>query len=210
MTSDPLPIARMGGDSDGYGHARMPRGATVPEPDKINHVAYGRFRNVYLYITEACQLRCEHCYMGDRLERALKMPLPQIVDTLATWRRLGGSKLTILGGEPTLHPDYCTVVRVANQLGYEHVITTTNAQKPALRKFCQLDPSDFAYVQVSFDGGRAASQDRIRGVGTFSAALETTTDLTQRGFDTRIICTVNQANRGDATELLDTADDIGV
>ena len=38
MTSDPLPIARMGGDSDGYGHARMPRGATVPEPDKINHV----------------------------------------------------------------------------------------------------------------------------------------------------------------------------
>lgn len=59
---------------------------------------------MYLYITEACQLRCEHCYMGERLERALKMPFGQIIQTLTTWRQMGGSKLTILGGEPTLHP----------------------------------------------------------------------------------------------------------
>ena len=126
-----LPMPRLRGTGDGYGHARVPRGATVPDPERIDRVAYGRFRNVYLYITEACQLRCEHCYMGERLDRALKMPLPQVIDTLATWRRLGGSKLTILGGEPTLHPDYCAAIRAACQLGYEHVITTTNAQAPA-------------------------------------------------------------------------------
>ncbi|MEV6139604.1 radical SAM protein [Nocardia sp. NPDC051990] len=85
-------------------------------------------------MTEACRLRCEHCYMGERLHRALKMPLPKIVDTLTTWRRLGGSKLTILGGEPTLHPHYCEVIRLSKQLGYEHIITTTNARKPALRR----------------------------------------------------------------------------
>jgi hypothetical protein len=68
-----LPMPRFTGVSDGYGHARMPRGATVPQPERIDRVAYGRFRNVYLYITEACQLCCEHCYMGERLDRALKM-----------------------------------------------------------------------------------------------------------------------------------------
>ncbi|WP_406229529.1 hypothetical protein [Nocardia sp. NBC_01009] len=41
----------------------------MPEPQRIDRVAYGRFRNVYLYITEACQLRCEHCYMGERLDQ---------------------------------------------------------------------------------------------------------------------------------------------
>ncbi len=92
MTSVSLPTPRMQNGSDGYGHARMPRGATMPESEHIDRIQYGRFRNVYLYITEACQLRCEHCYMGERLDRALKMPLPQIIDTLATWRRLGGSK----------------------------------------------------------------------------------------------------------------------
>jgi radical SAM protein with 4Fe4S-binding SPASM domain len=202
-------MPRLRGTGDGYGHARMPRGAATPEPKRIDRVPYGRFRNVYLYITEACQLRCEHCYMGERLERALKMPLPRIIETLIAWRRLGGSKLTILGGEPTLHPDYCAVIRAAGQLGYEHVITTTNAQQPALRKFRLLAPDDFAYVQVSLDGGSAASHDAIRGAGTFDAALSTTAELTGRGFDTRIICTVNQANRGDALRLLDIADELG-
>lgn len=210
MTNVDLPIPTLRSRADGYGHARMPRGASVPEPERIDRVAYGRFRNVYLYITEACQLRCEHCYMGERLDRALKMPLPKIVDTLRTWRWLGGSKLTILGGEPTLHPNYCDAIRMSRKLGYEHVITTTNAQKPALRRFRQLDPDDFAYVQVSLDGGSAESHDAIRGPNTFDAALETTAELTARGFDTRIICTVNKANEGDVLNLLDLADQLNV
>ncbi|MGY4103601.1 radical SAM protein [Nocardia sp. R16R-3T] len=210
MTQVSLPTPQVRADRDGYGHARMPRGATVPQPDRIDRVPYGRFRNVYLYITEACQLRCEHCYMGERLERALKMPVPKIVDTLTTWRRLGGSKLTILGGEPTLHPHYCEVIRLSRQLGYEHVITTTNAQKPALRRFRQLHPSDFAYVQVSLDGGSRATHDAVRGSGTFDEAMETTRELCERGFDTRIICTVNKANERDVLQLLDIADVMGV
>ena len=212
MTSTdlPLPSLKVAQNGDSYGHARMPRNITMPAPERIDKVAYGRFRNVYLYITEACQLRCEHCYMGERLERALKMPLPKIVDTLTTWRKLGGSKLTILGGEPTLHPHYCEVIRLSRQLGYEHVITTTNAQKPALRRFRQLEPSDFAYVQVSLDGGSSATHNAVRGTGTFDAAMETTKELCERGFDTRIICTVNKANEADAMQLLRIADELGV
>ncbi|MFQ6396636.1 radical SAM protein [Nocardia sp. KC 131] len=210
MNTVPLPMPSLEPSSDGYGHARMPRGAIVPQPDRIDRVAYGRFRNVYLYITEACQLRCEHCYMGERLDRALKMPLPKIVDTLTTWRRLGGNKLTILGGEPTLHPHYCEVIRLSKQLGYEHVITTTNAQKPALRRFRQLGPEDFAYVQVSLDGGSRETHDAVRGAGTFDEAMETTRELAERGFDTRIICTVNKANERDVFQLLDIADVLGV
>lgn len=209
MTAVPLPTPAVR-CRDGYGHARMPRGTAVPEPERIDRVEYGRFRNVYLYITEACQLRCEHCYMGGRLDRALKMPLPEIAATLTAWRRMGGSKLTILGGEPTLHPGYTDAVRLAGRIGYEHVITTTNAQVPALRKFRQLDPADLTYVQVSLDGGSPMSHDALRGAGTFDQALSTTAELAARGFDTRIICTVNQANKHDALKLLDIADDLGV
>jgi radical SAM protein with 4Fe4S-binding SPASM domain len=146
--------------------------------------------------------------MGERLDRALKMPLSQIVSTLQTWRQMGGSKLTILGGEPTTHPNYVDAIHFAHRLGYEHVITTTNAQVPSLRKFRQLGPDDFAYVQVSLDGGSAETHDAIRGNGTFEQALMTTRELTRRGFDTRIICTVNKANEGDALQLLDIADDL--
>lgn len=192
-----------------YGHARMPRNISQSQPAHVDKVQYGRFRNVYLYITEACQLRCGHCYMGSRLERAVKMPMPQIHETLDTWRRLGGSKLTILGGEPTIHPDYCDVIRLASKLGYEHVITTTNGQEMAAKKFALLDPSDFAYVQISFDGGSPETNDVVRGPGTFERALRTAENLTSRGFDVRFICTVNKANESDALRLLQIADDIG-
>jgi radical SAM protein with 4Fe4S-binding SPASM domain len=206
----PLPTRRGNRADDGYGYARMPHGFAAPEPQRIERMPYGRFRNVYLYISEACQLRCQHCYMGERLVQPLKMDLPEIVDTLSTWRKMGGSKLTILGGEPTLHPDFIAAVHVGKQLGYEQVITTTNGLKPALRKFRLMLPSDLNYVQVSLDGGSPDTHDLIRGAGTFDAALSTTAELATTGFDTRIICTVNKTNVDDALRLLDIADDLGV
>ena len=199
-----------GAVADAYGNARFPASARDAAPQRVEKIPYGRFRNVYLYITEACQLRCEHCYMGERLDRALKMPYPAVMRTLTTWRQMGGSKLTILGGEPTLHPDYVRIIRDAKTLGYEHVITTSNGLGPAARKFALMEPPDFSYVQISLDGGSADSHDRVRGTGTFDEALSTVKVLCQRGFDTRIICTVNRTNLDDCLNLLDIADEIGV
>lgn len=168
-----LPTPSVGPPADAYGHARMPASAAALAPEKIDRIEYGRFRNVYVYITEACQLRCSGCYMGERLERALKMPFEQIETTLILWRQMGGSKLTILGGEPTLHPRYEDTIRLANALGYEHVITTSNGLAKANRKFRRLEPGDFAYVQISVDGGSAATHDAVRGAGKFDETLET-------------------------------------
>jgi MoaA/NifB/PqqE/SkfB family radical SAM enzyme len=155
-------------------------------------------------------VRCKHCYMGERLERALKMPFDTIVQTLTTWRQMGGSKLTILGGEPTLHPRFSDAIRHATAVGYEHVITTSNGLGPAMRKFRRMTPEDFAYIQISLDGGSAISHDHVRGAGTFDQALRNVAELVERGFDTRIICTVNRINAGDCLTLLDIADEIGV
>jgi radical SAM protein with 4Fe4S-binding SPASM domain len=188
----------------------MPANAHDTAPQRVDKIPYGRFRNVYLYITEACQLRCEHCYMGERLERALKMPFDQITQTLTTWRQMGGSKLTILGGEPTLHPHYIDVIRFATEIGYEHVITTSNGLDSAIRKFRRMQPNDFAYIQISLDGGTTTSHDQVRGQGTFDQALRNVAELVERGFDTRIICTVNRVNAADCLNLLDIADEIGV
>lgn len=207
MAMKPLPL--INGPVQ-YGHARLPAAAGDPDPHHVERITYGRFRNVYLYITEACQLRCGHCYMGDRLERALKMPYSEIVSTLELWRKLGGSKLTLLGGEPTMHPRFVDSVHAARKLGYEHVIVTTNGLRPAARKFRQLQAADLAYVQISLDGGSAATHDTVRGAGMFDISVETMSELVDRGFDTRIICTVNRANRDDCLRLLDLADEIGI
>lgn len=208
MTRVDLPHPSLPGHRDAYGHARMPDDHTTAK--HISKVEYGRFRNVYLYITEACQLRCGSCYMGDRLERALKMPFETIASNLTAWRQMGGSKLTILGGEPTLHPRYIDTIRLAHDLGYEHVITTSNGLEPAAKKLAKMRPDDFSYVQISMDGGTATTHDAVRGPGKFDITVRTVRELADRGFDTRIICTVNKANQKDCLRLLDFADNAGV
>ncbi len=187
---------------DFYGFARA--------PETIERIHYGRFRNVYLYITEKCQLRCGHCYMGERLERAITMPVGQVFDILTNWRKMGGSKLSILGGEPTLHPQFKEIVKYANGLGYEQTILNTNGLRPAARKLRDLEPSDFAYIQVSLDGASPSTHDRVRGKGTFKIALETSKELSEKGFDTRIICTVNKVNISECLNLLSIADEFGI
>lgn len=189
-------------NDDSYGFARA--------PETIDRIKYGRFRNVYLYITENCQLRCGHCYMGERLERATVMPLEKIENLMVQWRKMGGSKLSILGGEPTTHPDFEEVIHYANALGYEQVILNTNGLMPARRKVLRMDPKDFAYVQISLDGASPATHDVVRGAKTFEIAWETAKQLCDRGFDVRIICTVNKVNMGECLDLLSMADDVGI
>ncbi|MGH4011908.1 MAG: hypothetical protein ACRDTH_27735 [Pseudonocardiaceae bacterium] len=39
------------------------------------------------------------------------------------------------------------------------------------------------YIQISLDGGSAASHDQVRGEGTFDKALRNVAELVERGFD---------------------------
>lgn len=187
---------------DQYGFSRV--------PESIDRIQYGRFRNVYLYITEECQLRCGHCYMGDRLDRGLTMPFSEVYNTLVFWRKMGGSKLSLLGGEPTLHPDFSQIVEVSHAIGYEKVILNTHGLRSAARVLANFKPTDFSYIQVSLDGGSPATHDQVRGRGTFTAAWKSTKDFARRGFDTRVICTVNRANIEDCMTLIDLAEAAGV
>ncbi len=199
-----LPILEKKGvqKEDLYGYARV--------PESIDRIEYGRFRNVYLYITEKCQLRCGHCYMGERLERAKFMPTPEVKHVLQFWRKMGGSKLSILGGEPTLHPDFIEICRYAKQMGYEKVILNTNGLRKALQPLSKMQPEEFSYIQVSLDGGSSQTHDLVRGKGTFQIAWNTSRELAARRFDTRIICTVNRKNREDCLSLIPRCEAIGV
>lgn len=188
-------------EEDLYGYARV--------PEHMERIEYGRFRNVYLYITEKCQLRCGHCYMGERLESGKFMPTSEVKHNLQLWRKMGGSKLSILGGEPTLHPDFIEICRYARSVGYEKVILNTNGLRKALQPLSEMNPDEFNYIQVSLDGGSPATHDIIRGKGTFKVAWATSEILVKRGFDTRIICTVNRKNREDCLTLIQKCEDIG-
>lgn len=168
------------------------------------------FRNVYIYITEKCQLRCKHCYLGRRLDKEVIMSKDDIFRNLVLWKKIGGKKLCFLGGEPTLHPQFEEIIKYANGLKYEEITMDSNGQQIALEKLKNMNSADFTYIQVSLDGGSALTNDKTRGKGTFATAMNTIKELRERNFDIRIICTVNNNNIEDCLKILSIADDLGV
>jgi len=168
------------------------------------------FQSAFVYITENCQLRCKHCYLGDRLKRGGQMPIQQIIKHLNLWKGLGTNRICLIGGEPTLHPDFKAAVQYANSLKFKEVIMDTNGIPPSLDVLKQLDPKDFSYIQISLDGGSPETHELIRGVGTFNKTLKTIKELCKQGFDVRIISTVNKLNSKDCLKVIKLADSIGV
>ena len=76
---------------------------------KIDPRFAGYFRDlkqVFLYVTDECNLRCVHCLYKPDLIFHLKekeIELNTALALISDFREMGATKLTIMGGEPTLY-----------------------------------------------------------------------------------------------------------
>jgi radical SAM protein with 4Fe4S-binding SPASM domain len=124
--------------------------------------------HMQIYVTNRCNLRCKHCYMSSGL------PLPNEVGTTERMKAISifaaccpGSKITFTGGEALLDPDIFELLAFARRSGlrtelYSNGLTIKDLST-ALRIASSVDE-----VQVSIDGACAATNDEIRGKGTFN------------------------------------------
>lgn len=172
-------------------------------------VHYRRFHNIYLYITERCQLRCGHCYMGDRLDRALALDYETATRIISYCRRMGGEYITFLGGEPTLHPDLPRFVDFALDEGYTQVMINSNGLLE--KSIYDIAPEKLHYISFSLDGATPETHDRIRAKGTFKKTVGCIRTLIRTAdYPVRIITTISQVNIHEAEAILDLCDELGV
>jgi MoaA/NifB/PqqE/SkfB family radical SAM enzyme len=171
-------------------------------------VHYHAFSHVFLYITEQCQLRCEHCYMGDRLNRGLVMPYEKAINIVRHCRRLGAAYITFLGGEPTLHPNLPQMVDYALSIGYAKVNIDTNGL--LVDRLKCISPSKINYIRVSLDGATREINDKVRGTGTYERITHSIKQLVNAGYQVAITCTIFQFSIQEAQDLLALADRLGI
>lgn len=133
---------------------------TAPVRDKAE------FNCLKVNITEACNLRCSHCYRwsGDPLESELSVEeWLRVVDEHVG---LGGDSLMIGGGEPLARKNRTIpVLRRAREHGLRTVMLTnaTLISPQTAQSLVHL----LDQLQISIDGPNRSSNDRIRGDGTF-------------------------------------------
>ena len=166
----------------------------------------------WVRLTRYCNQRCLFCL--DRFaQTGGVVPLEQLRRDLARGRKQGLRRVVLSGGEPTVHPQYLELVRLARELGYSHIQTITNG-----RRFCYPDflkkavAAGLDEVTFSLHGHTAKLHDRLTRVpGSFIQAVSALRSaLSLRGLIVSVDVVINRLNLPVLREHLDFCIGLGV
>ena len=78
-----------------------------------------RMERLELHLTYTCPERCVFCSEEHRMQRYKEFPVTfgRVATTLRLHAERGVTNLHITGGEPTIHPRFIDVLRLAKKLG---------------------------------------------------------------------------------------------
>ncbi|MFO7738550.1 MAG: 12,18-didecarboxysiroheme deacetylase [Desulfatiglandaceae bacterium] len=154
-------------------------------------------------VTQACNLRCIHCYaraVTHRREREISHDQGlALIDDLASF---GVPVILFSGGEPLMRPDLVQLAGYAVRCGMRAVIST-NGTLISEDKARELRDIGLSYVGVSLDGMEAVN-DRFRGKkGAFRDALEGIRNCRKAGIKVGLRFTINRMNAAEIPAIFE-------
>jgi radical SAM protein with 4Fe4S-binding SPASM domain len=151
-------------------------------------------RYLELQITDRCNLRCRHCYIGEKAPQELSVK--QITEILKEFEEMQGLRLMVTGGEPLLHSSFTELNNILPDFRIRKVLFTNGLllDKDLLRGL-NVDE-----IQISIDG-LEKGHDSLRGAGTFSKALKAVRLAKEMGFEVSLATMVHAKNLGDFDEM---------
>ena len=157
-------------------------------------------RMLNCYLTNACNLRCKHCFMRSGNKLTGELTTAQWQTVLSDFRSAGGESVTFTGGEPLMNKGFEEIVRFAHSLGLK-VTVLTNGLLWTDRMIQNLAPY-ISEVQISIDGVDEESNAAIRGKGHFDRVVKTVIAFANSGCRTSVATTFTFDNISDGTKDL--------
>jgi len=159
--------------------------ATTPAPGR----AWRPWR-VQVAINEDCDLRCRHCYTRSA---AHSMALSDFRRLLAALSELGIMQIELVGGEPSLHPEFQQIVYDCIQARMA-VRIFTNGQSLTSQVIQFVAP--LAQFNVALHGEPAYHDDFVGKPGAAERLLQTAAALRDAGGEVSLLAAVNTLNIG--------------
>lgn len=85
----------------------------------------------------ACNNHCAFCVQGDKRDEHGPRAPDQIETDLKAGLAQGASELVLTGGEPTVHKNLLSVIRLARRLGYTNIQLQSNGRRFFYSDFCE-------------------------------------------------------------------------
>jgi MoaA/NifB/PqqE/SkfB family radical SAM enzyme/SAM-dependent methyltransferase len=168
----------------------------APYGGRAAYVQPNGLRELWLQINNACNLACTHCLVSSGPGGIPGMPSEAVVAIVDAAGALGVERIYITGGEPFLRRDIFALAKHITEAHGCELIFLTNATLFAgrVREGLASLSRDRVKFQVSIDGARPETNDRVRGAGTFAKALDGARILSDLGFDVSLTSVTTEHN----------------
>ena len=167
--------------------------------------------SVDVYVTSQCNRRCSYCFLPPEFfASGGRMSLGAFSGVLTWCLREGVGEITLLGGEPSLHPSFAEMVATASGQGLDVRVVTNGARR--FRRLLEdgvIGPGNLSRVAVSLDTLDETVQDGLRGRGAWRDAMDTIRLLGQQGVLFDINVTGVRSVLGGLDALIRFADEAG-
>jgi mycofactocin biosynthetic radical S-adenosylmethionine protein MftC len=132
-------------------------------------------------ITYACNLQCVHCLSSSGTRDPRELSTDQAKAVLDELRDLQVFYINIGGGEPMIRKDFFEILEhaEANDIGVKFSTNGTYITAENARRLAAMNYLD---VQISLDGVDAATNDAVRGKGSYATAIAAMNHLRDANF----------------------------
>ncbi len=189
---------------------RIPRRPPEPLVPRAGRLRLDRLDELWLHLTNRCNLRCAHCMFASCPEDALELETRVAVRAAREAAALGCRLFYATGGEPLVHPGYAELARFVAASEDRHLVTLTNGVAVGrVRALLEELPRERFHFQVSLDGPEPV-HDALRGEGSYRRAAAGIRELRRLGFPLALAMVVERGTVAAMPWLVEEAARLGV
>lgn len=163
---------------------------------------------IVLELTDRCNLRCAHCFEGRHGGRGW-LAMQTFQTLLSQAKQLDFDEISLTGGEPTLHPDFASIVVGLCQNEFRFGVVTNGWNFEATWPVLKDAQPWFRGVTFSMDGARRETHDEIRGKKSFRRLLGAMSICVVRDIPFTINMVVTGSNSREIEDLVKLAEELG-
>lgn len=148
--------------------------------------ANGRFQ-LHMFLTNACNLRCKHCYMFSGQCKINELNFSEIKSILCGFKAHQGEFVTFSGGEVLMRKDLMSILQLTKKLQLNTTIMTNGTlwTESLVKEAAKY----ISAVQISIDGFNEKENAKVRGSGYFEKSLRSVELFLQNGIRVTIAMT---------------------
>ena len=174
-------------------HTKVEKGCpfdcgTCPQHDQ--HACIG-----LIEVTNKCNLRCPLCY-ADAGEGEI-LTLDNIEKMMDFFQESEGGQAEILqisGGEPTIHPEIISILRMAKTKKFKYIMLNTNGIRIAADEEFVKELQQFVggfEVYLQFDGFKSSSYKQLRGEDILDKKIKAIDNLAKYKIPTTLVSSIS-------------------